>query len=74
MENNNQKLEFKTTLNCGGCVSKVKPALDAAQGIAEWHVDTDHQDKILRVDSNGISPQEVIELVKEKGFNAEPLS
>ncbi|MGO3267986.1 MAG: heavy-metal-associated domain-containing protein, partial [Sphingobacteriaceae bacterium] len=44
MENNNQKLEFKTNINCGGCVSKVKPALDSAEGIADWKVDIDNQD------------------------------
>ncbi|MGO1650801.1 MAG: heavy-metal-associated domain-containing protein [Sphingobacterium sp.] len=74
MENNNQKLEFKTNINCGGCVSKVKPALDSAEGIADWKVDIDNQDKILSVHAKGISQQEVIELVKEKGFKAEPVS
>ena len=74
MENNHQKLEFKTNINCGGCVAKVKPALDSADGISAWNVDIDNQDKILSIHSNGISHREIIELVREKGFKAEPLS
>lgn len=71
MENKN--LQFKTNLNCGGCVSKVKSDLDTTEGIAEWHVDTDDTDKILTVKSAGISEDEVVAIIKGKGFTAEPL-
>ena len=70
MEN---KLKFKTTLNCGGCVSKVQADLDNAEGIRDWKVDTDNPDKILTVDSKGITEEEVINIVKSKGFKAEPV-
>ena len=33
MEKNNQDLQFKTNINCGGCVASVKPHLDNADGI-----------------------------------------
>ena len=46
---------FKTNLQCGNCVSKVKPALDTAEGIVRWDVDTENPDKILTVESSGIS-------------------
>lgn len=67
----NTEFKFKTTLNCGGCVSKVKTDLDNAAGICEWNVDITDNDKILTVKSAGITPEEVIALVKSKGFNAE---
>ena len=66
-----KELKFKTNLNCGACVSKVKPALDAAANIQEWHVDTTNADKILTVSSAGISQEEVISLIKAKGFQIE---
>jgi len=63
--------KFKTNINCGGCVSKVKPVLDAADGIVCWEVDTDNPDKILTVESNGISVEEIEGLIKAKGFKVE---
>lgn len=67
----NIELKFKTTLNCSGCVSKVQADLDASKGIEKWDVDTENPDKILTVSSKGITEDEVIEIVKSKGFQAE---
>ncbi len=65
-------MKFKTNINCEGCVSKVKPALDNAEGIIKWEVDTANPDKILVVETNGIYQDEIIKLVKQKGFKIEP--
>ena len=67
-------LKFKTTLNCGGCVSKVQADFDKAEGIQDWNVDIDNADKILTVNSKGITEEEVINIVKSKGFKAEPIA
>lgn len=72
MENKN--LQFKTTLNCGGCVAKVKSDLDNAKGIVDWSVDTNNADKILTVHSDGASEEAIIAIIKSKGFNAESLA
>ncbi|HTN19900.1 MAG TPA: heavy-metal-associated domain-containing protein [Pelobium sp.] len=72
MENKN--LQFKTNINCGGCVASVKPHLDNAQGISHWEVDTTNNDKILTVKSEGITEQEVIDTVKKAGFKIEPVN
>lgn len=69
MENKN--LQFKTNLNCSSCVSKVTADLDSATGINNWNVDTTNSDKILTVASEGITEQEVIEIIQKKGFKAE---
>lgn len=66
-----KELKFKTTLNCGGCVSKVQADFDNNEGIADWQVDTDNPDKILTINSNGISEKEVVEIINKKGFKAE---
>jgi len=69
----NKELQFKTNLNCGGCVSKVKADLDNAEGINEWNVNTENPDKILSVNSTGITEEAIINIIKSKGFNAEPI-
>jgi len=65
--------QFKTTLNCGGCVSKVQADLDNAAGISQWKVDTDSADKILTISATGITGEEIIAIISSKGFKAEPL-
>jgi len=70
----NKELKFKTTLNCGGCVSKVQSDLDNAEGIYEWNVDTANDDKILTIKSGGITEDEVVAIIKKKGFKAEPIA
>ncbi|KQC01301.1 hypothetical protein AQF98_09215 [Pedobacter sp. Hv1] len=71
--NNDEVLRFKTNINCGGCVAKVTPALNANAGIAEWSVDTTDQNKILSVKSNGISEEELIETIQKTGFKIEAI-
>lgn len=69
----NKELKFKTNLNCGGCVSKVRPEFDNNEGIHHWEVDTTNSDKILTVSSKGITEKEIITIIKSKGFNAESI-
>lgn len=78
LKNKNQShsnhLKFKTNINCGGCVSSVKPHLDKAFGISRWEVDTTGKDKILTVESSGATSDEVIQTVKKAGFKIEPIT
>jgi len=71
MENRN--FNSKPTLIVVDGVSKVKADLDGADGICEWNVDTANNDKILTVKSEGITEDEIVAIVKKKGFKAEPL-
>ena len=73
MENSNQQLQFKTNINCGGCVAAVTPHLDRLDGIAHWEVDTDNKDKILTVSATGASTQQIVETVQQAGFTIEPV-
>jgi len=72
MESKN--LQFRTNLNCSNCVSKVQADLDNAGGIGEWNVDTTNADKILTVKAAGITEDEVIAIIRRRGFKAEPIS
>lgn len=69
----NKNLQFKTNINCDGCVSRVKSGLDNTEGIRGWNVDIGNKDKILTVESEGITADEVIAIVQSKGFKAEAL-
>ncbi len=64
-------LKFKTNINCGGCISKVTPFLDKQEGVDAWKVDTDNADKILTIESNGATEDEVKATLQKIGFKAE---
>lgn len=70
----NKTLTFKTNINCGGCIARVTPVLDSAEGIENWNVDTSDPKKVLTVTSSGISESEVSALIERVGFTITPLS
>lgn len=61
----NKEFQFKTNINCGGCVASVKPHLNNAEGVCEWNVDTTNKDKILTVKSEGITEEQVLGIIKK---------
>lgn len=74
MHNDNKTLKFKTNINCSGCVAKVTPFLNKAEGICHWDVNTANKDRTLTVHSEGITEKEVIQKVQEAGFKIELLN
>lgn len=68
-----KQMQFKTTINCGGCVAKVTPLLNGTEGIESWSVDTVNPDKILTVTS-ALPEETVMETVKKAGFKIEPIA
>lgn len=74
MDTKDKIIKFITNINCGGCVAKVTPFLNEAEGICHWEVDTENKDKILSVHTEEISEEEVIKKVKEAGFKIEILT
>lgn len=66
-------LQFKTNIDCGGCVARVTPRLNETKGIQSWKVDTDNPDKILTVETEALGSENIIEVVKKVGFSIEPL-
>lgn len=65
--------QFKTNINCGGCIATVKPFLDGVEGIKKWEVNTMDKNKILTVDSDSISKEKIIETVQKAGFKIEAI-
>ncbi|NLA24435.1 MAG: hypothetical protein GX879_05655 [Bacteroidales bacterium] len=63
--------KFKTNINCGGCLASIKPHLEAEQRIVTWEVDLNDNDKILTVQAQEISKEEIIEIVTKAGYRIE---
>ena len=68
-----KKLQFKTNIKCGGCVATVTPHLDALEGIENWQVDTNNPEKILTVETERLTVEQVKQAVSAAGFKAENL-
>ncbi|HEY4206529.1 MAG TPA: heavy-metal-associated domain-containing protein [Puia sp.] len=66
-------LQFKTNINCGGCVARVTPRLNETKEIVSWKVDTDSPEKILTVVTETLDSESIVETVKKVGFSIEPL-
>ncbi len=62
--------KFKTNINCGGCIAGVTPFLNKLENI-NWNVDIENPDKILTVETETVSEEEIIQAVKKAGFEIE---
>ena len=58
-------LRFKTSMKCGGCVSKVTPSLNGIDGIKTWKVDFTMPQSTLEVETDENIGQQVIDAVKK---------
>jgi copper chaperone len=68
-----KEYQFKTNINCGGCVAKVTPALNANLEIKEWNVDTANPAKVLTVQTESLGREDVEAIIEMAGFKAESL-
>ena len=68
-----ETLKFKTNIKCGGCIATVTPFLNADENIEKWQVDLENPDRILTVET-GHSANEITELVKKAGYNAQEIN
>jgi copper chaperone len=69
-----EKYQFKTNINCSGCVEKVTPHLDNAKGVRHWAVDTDNAAKILTVETDVLSQADIKNIVTRAGFSIETVA
>jgi len=68
-----KKYQFKSDIKCTGCMAKVAPFLDQHSGIKKWEVDIFTPQKVLTVESDDLTEEEIKKLVKEAGFNAQTI-
>lgn len=68
------KYQFKTNINCGGCIAKITPHLNGNHDIINWSVDTANPAKILTVETDKLDEAGIANIVKEAGFTATGLN
>jgi copper chaperone len=66
--------KFKTNINCSGCIAKVTPYLNETEGIKQWSVDTNNPNKILSIEMDSLSEDEIKNVVTKAGFKIEELN
>jgi copper chaperone len=66
--------QFKTNINCGGCIASITPHLNANKEVKSWKVDTTNPQKILTIETDTLSDEAVREIVTKAGYKAEKLS
>ena len=64
-------LTFTSNIACNGCVSKVKPYLDVLEGLTKWQVDIENPQKILTVETDELSTEQIQEAVAKAGYRLE---
>ena len=69
-----KRYQFKTTINCGGCVAKVTPHLNSNREITSWNVDINNPEKILTVETESLQQEEVKEIIEKLGFKADEIT
>lgn len=66
--------QFKTNINCSGCISNLTPYLNANNAIRSWKVDAGNPSKVLTIETDTLSSETIEAIVKAAGYKAEPLS
>ena len=65
-------MKFKTNINCGNCLRSVTPVLDELlDDNGAWSVDLQDPDRVLEVQADDLTPEQVQEALDEIGFEAE---
>jgi len=63
-----EKLIFKTSLRCSGCVKAITMGLESIKEGRNWHVDLESDDRLLEVEAIADIGEKVIENVKKAGY------
>lgn len=69
----NEILVFKTNIKTDDDKQKVAKVLDALPQTNRWTVDCEDCDCVLRIEAEGISEQQITELIQQAGFDCKAL-
>jgi len=67
MENLDHILLFITDIKTEDCKTKLQAILDNYDGISKWNIALDDQDFVLRIVSETLNHQQIIELINNQG-------
>lgn len=66
-----ETITLKTNIKCNGCISAVKPGLDAIAELEKWEVDITTQDKVLTATGSGDQLESrIMEALEKSGYKA----
>lgn len=68
---NMRVVTFKTNIKCNNCLEKVRPFLEQKKEIKDWNINLSDPERTLSVTTENLTDQQIIELIKEAGFEAE---
>lgn len=74
MENLDHILVFRTDIDSEDCKKKLEAILNQQAGILKWNVALDDSDRILRIVSYVLKPQEIVKLITENGHYCHELT
>ena len=69
----NQILIFKTNIQTPTDKHRVQHLLDSHSNIDQWNIDQQDVDCVLRVISESLTPEQIIELITNHGFHCAEL-
>lgn len=68
-----QVLVFKTNLVSAKDIHRISPLMGNTPGIVKWNVDQQDIDNVLRIETAGLLPQDIIRMVTGAGYLCEEL-
>jgi hypothetical protein len=66
-------LVFKTNLRFKKQINAVTPHINNLHGVTRWNVDLYDKDKVLRIESQDLSPRKVETTLQQAGYFCEEL-
>ena len=64
---------FKTNIQTEFDKMRIKNVLDASQKVLKWNIDMDDADRVLRVVSDSLRPEQIISVLEYVGFECSEL-
>ena len=64
-------VQFKTNINCGGCIAKATPTLNEVVGAGQWTVDTQNPNKVLTISNDNVNEIQLKQALDKVGFKSE---
>jgi hypothetical protein len=66
-------LIFKTNIQTEFDKLRIKNVLDASQKVLKWNIDMDDADRVLRIVSDSLRPDQIISVLDYVGFECSEL-
>ncbi len=68
-----KQLHYKSNINCGSCVTNVTNTLNETVGAGNWTVDIANKDKILTINSETATKEQVEQSLNKIGYRIEEI-